>query len=169
MGRVAVWQYVTDPAQRGAADEFSLAVSQQDCVPLRAWLLKKSFPVVDLPAGGVGVRTDHGVVVTFMHHAGGRDPSSGLYSDAVAQAQAQERLAQFGEETLFLAPPEHLAAMELVAGGKEHDRDARRLLVGGQVDLGKLRVLVQAHAGKLGVTKLDLLLDELGLTPKKRR
>lgn len=169
IGRVAVWQYLTDPSQRGATDEVSLAVTQPDSASLRTWLQKKGFPFESLARGGLGVRTDGGVVVNFLHHAGGRHDFSRLYADAVAQAQVQERLAQLGEETLFLAPPEHLVAMELAEGGKEHERDARRLLAVTGVDLGKVRQLLETNLGRLGVSKLDLFLLEHGGPARKAR
>ena len=160
-GRIAVWQYVSDPSQRGPADALIMAVQRAVGSALAAWLERKGFHVESHSNGGVCVSTDQGVSVHFVHGAGRAADVSGLYASAVAAAHEQERLAQVGEEALFLAPPEHLLAMELAGAGREHERDARRLLARPELDVEKLRQLLHDHVGTLGVSKLDLLLPEV--------
>lgn len=163
IGRLAIWAWVADPSEHAFTKDLDIAVTTTDLPAVRAWLSREKVVVRELPVGGVNATRAKGEVnVDFITRRGELGDLSALFGDAIMEARAARRTTRLGGRALLLVSAEHLATMKLGTGETESERDVERLLANVDLDVARLRKLVERHVGPAGMGRLEELLRRVG-------
>jgi hypothetical protein len=160
-GRLAVWHYVEDWQEQVQTEDVDIAIRWQDAAPVREILTARGFSPIDLPFGGVGVRSDDRMVaLDFMHRRSERyGDLGGLFASAL---EARLGGVLRGGQFLDVVRPEHLVVMKFVTGRDTDRDDIVRILNATAVDMERTRELARLHAGPGGLSLFERFLFETG-------
>lgn len=161
IGTVRTWFELPASSQYQTKD-INIAIRQEDAPWIERAIREVGIEPGYSEIGGVCVEIPgKGVKVDFIDR---RIALSGLFREAIKQAQDNQEFVEFGDVKIHAVPLEYLIAMKLVPAREKDDLILDALLREAHFDYVKAREIVERFLGVASANRLDALARRAGRT-----
>ena len=160
IGRLAVWYWLPDPANHVYTKDFDTAIKKVDRQKIIKHLENLNYHIKELVIGGINVyNATENINVDFIdRYSIDEGDLSQLFEEAIDLAT--EKISIGGAE-LYVITVEHLIAMKISTFERKDEDDVKNLLAYDNVDIKKLREIVDRNIAPIRV-KFEQILREVG-------